>query len=311
MLFYALIAQNVAMFVVIALVAFSSVKTRRNSIISIAAAAVLLAGIALTGVWIYPPGYGLIFYLLLFAAASLFRLQRSPKIDAMQSPKTTYAVAAASIVAGGLLIWQGVLGRTPPTGRYVDLAPPLQPSEGFCVLSGGGSLLLNLHYLLAGSEADRFEMHALDITRKNWLGFRTLPSYSINPKPIDPAHYAIFSQPVFSPCAGEVSSLENGQPDVLAGDQYRVRSGANHVAIKCHNAIVVLAHLKQGSVLVKRGQSVNVGDQIGLVGNSGNTEEPHLHIHAQSLPDPKRPEAYSNPIPLRFDGRFLARGNCL
>ncbi len=311
MLFYALVAQNIVMFAIIALVAFSPVKTRRNSIITIAGAAALLAGIAATGVWIYPPAYGLAFYFLLFGTASFFRLRRSPKIDKVQSPKKTYAVTAASVVAGGLLLWQGVSGRTPPTGHYVDLAPPLQPGQDFCVLSGGDSLLLNLHYLFAGSEADRFEMHALDITRKNRFGFRTVPSYSIAPKPRDPAHYAIFNQPVFSPCAGEILSSENGQPDVLAGDQYRVRSGANHVSIKCHDAIVVLAHLKQGSVLVKQGQSVNVGDQIGLVGNSGNTEEPHLHVHAQSLPNPMRPEAYSNPIPLRFDGRFLARGNCL
>lgn len=311
MLFYALVAQNIIMLAVIALIAFSSVKTRRNSIISIAGAATFLAGLSATGVWFYPPAYGLIFYLLLFGAASFFRLRRSPKIGKMQSSKTSYAVTAASVVAGGLLLWQGVLGRTPPTDHYVDLASPLRSDQGFCVLSGGGSLLLNLHYLLAGNEADRYEMHALDITRKNRFGFRTMPPYSINPKPLDPNHYAIFGQPVFAPCAGEVLSTENGQPDVLAGDQYRVRSGANLVNIKCHNAIVVLAHLKQGSVLVEQGQSINIGNQIGLVGNSGNTEEPHLHIHAQSLPNPERPEAHSNPIPLRFEGRFMARGNCL
>ena len=311
MLFYALIAQNIIMLAVIALIAFSSVKTRRNSIISIAAAATLLVGLSATGVWFYPPAFGLTFYLMLFGAASFFRLRRSPKIGKVKSSKTSYAVTAASIVAGGLLIWQGILGRTPPTGDYVDLASPLQPDDGFCVLSGGGSLLLNLHYLLAANEADRYEMHALDITRTNQFGFRTLPLYSINPKPRDPAHYAIFGQPVFAPCRGKILSTENDQPDVLAGDQYRVRSGANQVSIKCHNAIVVLAHLKQGSVLVEQGQSVNVGDQIGLVGNSGNTEEPHLHIHAQSLPDPRRPNSYSNPIPLRFEGEFLARGNCL
>lgn len=311
MLFYALIAQNIVMLIAIAWIAFSSVKSRKNSIMSIAGAATLLAGLSASGVWFYPPTYGLIFYLILFGAASFFRLRRSPKADVMHFSKTTTALTAASIVAGGLLLWQGFLGRTPPPGHYIDLAPPFRPDQGFCVLSGGSSLLLNLHYLLAGSEADRYEMHALDITRKNRHGFRTIPSYSINPKPIDPAHYAIFGQPVLAPCRGEVLSMENDQPDVLAGDEYRVRSGANLVNIKCHNAIVVLAHLKQGSVLVEQGQVVNIGEQVGLVGNSGNTEEPHLHIHAQSLPDPRNPQAYSSPIPIQFSGRFLARGNCL
>jgi hypothetical protein len=29
------------------------------------------------------------------------------------------------------------------------------------------------------------------------------------------------------------------------------------------------------------GQSVRAGDLLGEVGNSGNTTEPHLHIHAE------------------------------
>lgn len=40
--------------------------------------------------------------------------------------------------------------------------------------------------------------------------------------------------------------------------------------------------------------------QVGAVGNSGNTTEPHLHIHA---------EKDEEGIPIRFDGRFLVRNN--
>jgi len=48
---------------------------------------------------------------------------------------------------------------------------------------------------------------------------------------------------------------------------------------------VVLAHLRRGSVRVHSGQRVRAGQLLGRVGNSGNSSEPHLHVHAQDTPD--------------------------
>jgi murein DD-endopeptidase MepM/ murein hydrolase activator NlpD len=45
---------------------------------------------------------------------------------------------------------------------------------------------------------------------------------------------------------------------------------------------------------------VKEGQRIGRVGNSGNTSEPHLHIHA---------ERDGAGVPLRFDGRFPVRND--
>ena len=44
----------------------------------------------------------------------------------------------------------------------------------------------------------------------------------------------------------------------------------------------LLAHLKPGSICVRTGQQVNLGEKIGECGNSGNTSEPHLHFQIQS-----------------------------
>ncbi len=41
-------------------------------------------------------------------------------------------------------------------------------------------------------------------------------------------------------------------------------------------------HLRAGSAKVRPGQLVVAGQQLGQVGNSGNTSEPHLHFHVQS-----------------------------
>ncbi|WP_260412143.1 M23 family metallopeptidase [Alkalihalobacillus sp. TS-13] len=48
------------------------------------------------------------------------------------------------------------------------------------------------------------------------------------------------------------------------------------------------------------GGFVKKGEEIGLVGNSGNTSEPHIHIHAGK--DGKG-------VPIRFNGRFLVRNS--
>lgn len=41
----------------------------------------------------------------------------------------------------------------------------------------------------------------------------------------------------------------------------------------------VYAHLQPGSIRVKAGDAVKAGQVLGLVGNSGNSTEPHLHFH--------------------------------
>ena len=70
-----------------------------------------------------------------------------------------------------------------------------------------------------------------------------------------------------------------------------------------------LCHLKPKSIKVKKGESVVQGQEIASVGNSGNTVEPHLHIHLQDTPKLVLGEG----IPLYFhhytaDGKYPERG---
>lgn len=57
------------------------------------------------------------------------------------------------------------------------------------------------------------------------------------------------------------------------------------------------AHLKPGSVLVKKGERVNVGQPIGKLGHSGNSTAPHIHFHVCSAPTGLE----CNGIPYVFD----------
>lgn len=54
----------------------------------------------------------------------------------------------------------------------------------------------------------------------------------------------------------------------------------NHVILSCGGLNVELAHLRQGSITRVPGEQVKAGPTIGAVGNSRNSTEPHLHIHA-------------------------------
>ena len=57
------------------------------------------------------------------------------------------------------------------------------------------------------------------------------------------------------------------------------------------------AHLKPGSIKVRAGDTVKRGQTIALVGNSGNTLEPHLHFHVMNHASPLA----SNGLPYEID----------
>jgi murein DD-endopeptidase MepM/ murein hydrolase activator NlpD len=57
------------------------------------------------------------------------------------------------------------------------------------------------------------------------------------------------------------------------------------------------AHLKTGSITVRPGDRLTRGQVVASVGNSGNTDAPHLHFHVMSTPDPLR----SDGLPFVFD----------
>jgi hypothetical protein len=57
------------------------------------------------------------------------------------------------------------------------------------------------------------------------------------------------------------------------------------------------AHLQPGSIRVREGERVKRGDVLGLVGNTGNSDAPHLHFHVMDGPSPLA----SNGVPYGID----------
>jgi hypothetical protein len=192
-----------------------------------------------------------------------------------------------------------------PAGEAVDLAFPLRGGT-FVVANGGSSALVNAH--VAALDDPRFapvrgQSSAVDIVAVNALGMRARGLW-----PGDASRYVIFGLPVLAPCSGVVSQAENTLPDLSPPRTDPRDPSGNRVLLDCGRFMVLLAHLKQGSVTVQAGQRIATGDIVGAVGNSGDSFEPHLHLHAQS----RGVGALllgGDSLVARFDGRYLVRND--
>ncbi len=91
-----------------------------------------------------------------------------------------------------------------------------------------------------------------------------------------------WNQQVLSPTSGVVVHAESHHPDNALGTVDTSSPAGNYVEIRSQSGIhVFLAHFKQGSLRLRRGDSVAPGQVLGACGNSGNSTMPHVHIHAQ------------------------------
>jgi hypothetical protein len=178
----------------------------------------------------------------------------------------------------------------------VDLHFPLRGGT-FVVAQGGASSLLNAHFSNAS------QRYALDVLELNTFGVRTRGLY-----PAELNRYAIFGADVLSPCDGIVAGVQDGFADLSPPDRDREHRAGNYVAIESDEATIYLAHLRQGTICVQVGEQVVAGQKLGCVGNSGNTTEPHLHVHAEKGRYPGKFSG-SPGVPIRFSGRFLVRNN--
>lgn len=89
--------------------------------------------------------------------------------------------------------------------------------------------------------------------------------------------------PVLASAPGRVLRVRDGVPDVSV----RERGSAAVKDEECGNGLVIAhgggwetqyCHLRQGSLRERPGAHVHAGQAIGLVGLSGDTEFPHVHI---------------------------------
>ena len=126
--------------------------------------------------------------------------------------------------------------------------------------------------------------------------------------------YGCYAVPVVAPATGRVVVAHDGEPDMKPGGSTRnfKAIAGNHVVIELlTGTYLLIAHLKPGSVSVVLGQEVEEGQVIGQCGNSGNTSEPHIHIHHQRQNPAVYPILFAEGLPLYFrdhDGPPMPEG---
>ena len=196
------------------------------------------------------------------------------------------------------LNWFSFRGYITPENT-IELASPFRSGKQI-VLHGGSSPFTNGHYHV------KPQNHALDIVGLNKFGMRA-SSLSGGSNLDD---YVIFGEPVYSPLNGVVVAAVDLYEDQIPPQTDVEHIAGNHVLIEGENIEVLLAHLKKGSVKVNVGDIVTINSLIGNIGNTGNTSEPHLHIHAEKGGEPNT-ILDGESVPFTINNRFLVRGDII
>jgi hypothetical protein len=209
------------------------------------------------------------------------------------------AIPASIFIAASI----ATLGAEDYEGDGVELQFPLGGGN-WAVMHGGANAWLNHHSEVKG------QRYALDVVAIDGMSRR-----ADGLAPTTKESYFIFDAPVHSPCAGKVLAAESELPDLDPPQRDPDHLAGNYLLIHCtdEDVTVLLAHLRQGSLKVRKGKKVKRGNEVGNVGNSGNTTEPHLHFHAVrgAVDDVDAATSSAEPAPMLFAGRFLVRNDKL
>jgi Peptidase family M23 len=197
---------------------------------------------------------------------------------------------------------------------------------------------IDLEYPFAGrwltqnSPANRVPSHgttlfgtsyAIDFVPVNDTG-RTAPiTFGSLVRPEPPERFPGFGRPLLAPIEGVVAAAHDAEADHAAyrgvpsigyalTQRRRAEAGwvalaGNHVLIESEGVVVAVCHLQRGSVKVRPGQRVRIGDVLGRCGNSGNSTEPHVHVQAIDSRDIAR----ANAVRLMFRGSLPRNGEII
>ncbi|TDE32562.1 M23 family metallopeptidase [Actinomadura sp. 6K520] len=226
---------------------------------------------------------------------------------------TALSIAGMVMIVCGLLLFfvpgaapgrEPVVLRSPVRGRWVPVNSPADkvPSHGTHEL--GQTYAIDLVHVPEGAP--------------EWRPLRKGPLAS------RPESFPSFGQEITAPADGVVVQASGWQRDHWSRNSWPAlgylmvegvifRGLLSYLTLSAGRFIVgnsvvldlgdgvyaVLAHMRRGSVRVRKGDRVRAGDVLGEVGNSGNSSEPHLHFHLMDRPRPGA--AAGVPFAFRFE----------
>jgi hypothetical protein len=180
---------------------------------------------------------------------------------------------------------QTVAPVTVSTHKPVSISPPL---DGPNWLDGNSCCDMTAHRTAVNPingklwVAERYAIDYVQLTNDYRL-------FTGDPTKLE--SYAYFAAPIHAVGDGKVVSVMDNLPEQVPSkspsglplDQY----GGNHVVQDLGDGnYAFYAHLKPGSITVKPGDELKSGQSIAALGNTGNSDAPHLHFHVMDGPDP-------------------------
>ena len=197
-----------------------------------------------------------------------------------------------------------VAARVAITAKVRTISPPLR-GESWAALNGPSNASGHRRTIVSVDGSARIpQRFGID-----WLQLGPSGGSSEG-DPKDNKSYFAYGEEAIAVADGIVSAIKDGIPENIPGPTSRAvpitmeTVGGNHVILDLGGgAYAFYAHLQPGSLKVKLGNKVRRGQVIGLVGNSGNSTEPHLHFHVSDANSPLGCEG----LPYAFNA-FEVRG---
>ena len=186
----------------------------------------------------------------------------------------------------------------------IAISPPLRGEwaafNGPSNASGHRRLVMALEGHVASGQ--RF---AIDFLQVDSAGSSRRPGSDVSKN----ASYYAYGQELLAVADGIVAVTKDSIPENVVGGRAvkidLVTVGGNYVGIDIGNGKYALyAHVQPGSLRVKVGDRVKRGQVIALLGNSGNSTEPHVHFQVADAPTFLSSEG----VPYATD--FDVIGNC-
>ncbi len=175
------------------------------------------------------------------------------------------------------LSFEDYTGGNVPERSVSVLCLPFE--ETWYVFWGGQTAEENYH------AADRAQRGAFDFVIRDTAGKSFRGSGSKN------EDYYAYGKTVLSPCDGTVVAAVDGIKDNEPGRMNPYYAPGNSVIIRTSEGeYVLIGHMIPHSITVREGEELHRGTPVAKCGNSGNSSEPHIHIHMQDREDMGRAE---------------------
>ncbi len=285
----------------IAVLLFNRQTTKLNWLLFVMLSGLGILFIATIARWEIVSIYFKPFFIILYVVACIVSYKRIKRPLKPKNRIASLIIISINIIVICFMSIMSFLAlrgyRTPD--NPIELSSPLKNGE-YIVLHGGSRPMINAHF--NGSAQN----YAIDIVGVNKFGMRAT---SINGG-TNLKDYVIYGKPVYSPCIGKVLIVVDEFDDLTPPNTDTNHIAGNHILIEYEDKEILLAHLKKGSIKVKVGDLVDTNTIIGQVGNTGNTSEPHLHMHVEFGGDANT-ILNGTGVPFTINDHFYLRGDII